>query len=110
MGNEWQTVQGSKNKSKGRLNKGQDKKSNEEDKTTPGGLRTSDPAGIVLAQVDADWNHARSLGSKQSATTANGLGSFETLEVRLELAKAITFATRTLTLLSFQAKHPHFKP
>ena len=81
MGNEWQTVQGPKSKAKQRASKASDRQNSTNENGTVADKRATDPAGAVLAQIDADWNHARSLGSKPTPPSANGIGAFDKLEV-----------------------------
>ena len=81
MGNEWQTVQGPKSKAKQRASKASEKQLSGNENGVLANKRATDPAGAVLAQIDADWNNARSQGSKPSPPSANGIGAFDKLEV-----------------------------
>lgn len=81
MGSEWQTVQSSKSKGKAKAGKGLDSHANGHANNASNAVRPSDPAGAVLAQIDADWNHSRSFATKQGTPPANGLGAYDTLEV-----------------------------
>lgn len=88
MGNEWQTVSGPKSKAKSKANKGQERQAGESVNGTLNEKRVTDPAGAVLAQIDADWNNAKVLSSKP---TVNGIGAFDQLEVQSDTYRSLTF-------------------
>ena len=88
MGNEWQTVQGPKSKAKQRAGKASERQTSVNENGVLADKRATDPAGAVLAQIDADWN-ARSQGSKPIPPSANGIGAFDKLEVDLKYTTSL---------------------
>ena len=84
MGNEWQTVPGPKSKAKQRASKASERQISGNENGVPADTRATDPAGAVLAQIDADWSNAKSQGSRPNPPSANGIGAFDKLEVDLK--------------------------
>lgn len=84
MGNEWQTVQGPKSKIKNKANRGADKQTSD-DRTPASGKGAAPSSNAVLAKIDDEWTTGRLANSKPAAASANGLGTFDQLEVCLIL-------------------------